>query len=116
MIEENIRIIRLIFILPLCIFLFQCNPGQKNIPKAKKGVLAKPLIIKNTTENKFLSQYGFFKGELADLKPSKDVFPYNLNTPLFSNYAYKKRFIYLPEGVQMSYKEDDVFSFENGAV
>ena len=90
MIEENIRIIRLIFILPLCIFLFQCNPGQKKIPTAKKGVLATPLIIKNTTENKFLSQYGFFEGELADLKPNKDVFPYTLNTPLFSNYAYKK--------------------------
>ena len=116
MIEENIHIIRLIFVLPLCIFLFQCNPSPKNIPKAKKGVLATPLIINNTTENKFLSQYGFFKGELADLKPNKDVFPYTLNTPLFSNYAYKKRFIYLPEGVQMSYKEDDVFSFENGSV
>ena len=116
MIEENIRIIRLIFVLPVCIFLFQCNPGPKNIPKAKKGLLATPLIINNTTENKFLSQYGFFQGELADLKPNKDVFPYTLNTPLFSNYAYKKRFIYLPEGVQMSYKEDDVFSFENGSV
>ena len=116
MIKENIRIVRLILVLPLCILLLQCNSDKKNIPKAKKGVLATPLTIHQTTENKLLSQYDFFEGKLANLIPNNDVFPYTLNTPLFSNYAYKKRFIYLPDGVQMSYKEDDVFSFENGSV
>ncbi len=110
------RLIRLLFALPLLLLLFQCNFKQNNVPKAKKRVLTKPLIFQITNENELLSQYDFFDGKLADLKPNESVFPYTLNTPSFSNYAYKKRFIYLPDGVQMTYNKDEVFSFENGAV
>jgi hypothetical protein len=44
-----------------------------------------------------LSEYNFFTGELADLTPNTaaGVLPYDLNMTLFSDYASKKRFIYL---------------------
>jgi hypothetical protein len=43
-----------------------------------------------------LSEWGFFQGKLSDLAPAKDVVPYDLNTPLFSDYTYKLRFIRIP--------------------
>ena len=109
-------ITRLLFILSLFILLWSCNSKQDKIPKAKKVALKSPLIIQNSNDNRLLSQYDFFYGNLSDLKPNEDVFPYTLNTPLFSNYAYKKRFVYIPNGTQMTYSPDEVFSFENGTI
>ena len=48
-----------------------------------------------------LSEYGYFQGNLADLNPTEGILPYDLSTPLFSDYAQKARFIYVPEGVQI---------------
>ena len=45
-----------------------------------------------------LSQYGFFEGDIADLSPAEGVVPYSLNSPLFSDYAHKLRFVKLPAG------------------
>lgn len=63
-----------------------------------------------------LSEYGFFEGNLADLKPAKGVFPYEVNAPLFTDYAEKSRFIYLPEGKKMQYKSAGAFELPAGAV
>ncbi len=49
---------------------------------------------------KKLSEFGFFAGA-ADT-PSPDLIPYDLATPLFSDYAEKQRFIYLPKGANIS--------------
>ena len=43
-----------------------------------------------------LSAFGFFDG--AASKPSVRLIPYRLRTPLFSDYAEKQRFLYLPSG------------------
>ena len=51
-----------------------------------------------------LSEYNFFQGRLADLSPGREVYPYTINTPLFSNYSEKLRFIKLPPGEKMSYR------------
>ena len=109
-------ITRLLFILSLFILLWSCNSKQEKIPKAKKVALESPLIIQNSNDNRLLSQYDFFYGNLSDLKPNEDVFPYTLNTPLFSNYAYKKRFVYLPDSSKIIYKNKGVMDFENGSV
>jgi uncharacterized repeat protein (TIGR03806 family) len=63
-----------------------------------------------------LSDYGFFEGRLADLKPAQGVLPYTLNSPLFSNYAEKLRFVKLPEGAQVVYNDTVVFDFPRGTV
>lgn len=46
-----------------------------------------------------LSDYGFFTDDQARV-PATDVTPYRLNTPLFSDYAEKLRYIYIPPGKQ----------------
>lgn len=63
-----------------------------------------------------LSEYAFFTGKLADLKPAEGVFPYEVNAPLFSDYAEKARFIYLPAGTEMVYDSAGAFKFPQGAV
>lgn len=63
-----------------------------------------------------LSEYGFFTGRLADLKPAEHVFPYEVNAPLFSDYAEKARFIALPPGARMEYRADGTLEFPVGTV
>lgn len=63
-----------------------------------------------------LSAYGFFTGELKKLQPADRVYYYELNSPLFSDYAFKKRFIYIPPGTTMTYHPSDVFTFPEGTV
>ncbi|HRI20846.1 MAG TPA: hypothetical protein PLA68_07820, partial [Panacibacter sp.] len=61
-----------------------------------------------------LSGYGFFAGTLKQLQPAENVIPYELNSTLFSNYAEKLRFIYMPPGRQVIYKEKGVLDFPEG--
>jgi len=63
-----------------------------------------------------LSEYGFFVGDLKNLSPAEGVVEYELNSPLFSDYAYKKRFVSVPKGSQVTYHSDDVFDFPDGTV
>ncbi|MEP7109589.1 MAG: SO2930 family diheme c-type cytochrome [Ferruginibacter sp.] len=64
--------------------------------------------------NEKLSAYGFFDGDLKQLQPAMNVFPYELNSTLFSNYAEKLRFVYMPAGKQVAYKEKGVLDFPEG--
>jgi uncharacterized repeat protein (TIGR03806 family) len=63
-----------------------------------------------------LSAYGFFTGPLRNLEPAKGVVPYSINAALFSDYAFKKRFIQIPDGSQIVYNGREVFDFPDGAV
>lgn len=63
-----------------------------------------------------LSEYQFFKGDLKLLQPNGGVIPYDLNTPLFSSYAEKARFIQLPKGTKATYNADSVFDLPVGTV
>ncbi len=65
---------------------------------------------------KKLSEYGLFVGNGATQEPTPGVVRYELNTPLFSDYAVKDRFIKIPEGTQIDYRETDVFEFPVGTV
>ncbi|WP_339822907.1 SO2930 family diheme c-type cytochrome [uncultured Parasphingorhabdus sp.] len=61
-----------------------------------------------------LSDYGFFK-DAAAWQPNERVVPYSLNTPLFTDYAEKYRFIYVPEGPQAKANGDGMFDFPVGS-
>ncbi|MES2794605.1 MAG: SO2930 family diheme c-type cytochrome, partial [Bacteroidota bacterium] len=63
-----------------------------------------------------LSDYNFFEGTLANQIPTKELIPYSLNTPLFSDYAEKLRFVKIPEGQSVVYKPNEVFDFPIGTV
>lgn len=63
-----------------------------------------------------LSAYGFFEGNLADLKPSASVVPYEVISPLWSDGAHKKRFIVLPKDQTITFGADETWSFPDGAI
>lgn len=58
-----------------------------------------------------LSDYGFFTGTLRDLHPQPNVVPYELATPLFTDYAVKDRFIVLPQGSHINYTATGALDF-----
>jgi parallel beta-helix repeat protein len=65
---------------------------------------------------KKLSEYGLFSGPLRNHRPADGVYHYDLNAELFSDYSTKRRFIQLPPGSPMVYREEGVFDFPLGTV
>jgi uncharacterized repeat protein (TIGR03806 family) len=65
---------------------------------------------------KRLSEWRLFTATQPALKPNVGVVPYDLNTPLFSDYADKYRFVWMPDGAAAEYREDGPFEFPVGAV
>lgn len=60
-----------------------------------------------------LSQYGFFVGQnMFDLEPHPTLIPYALPTELFSNYAKKIRYVYMPPNKKANYIDDDQRTLE----
>ena len=53
-----------------------------------------------------LSDYNFFDGEIKNQNPSLDVLPYEPASPLFSDYAHKKRFVWMPKNAKATYNGD----------
>ena len=45
---------------------------------------------------------------------NEGVVPYDLNTPLFSDYAHKLRTIWMPKGTSAQYRADTAFEFPVG--
>ncbi|NNC45731.1 MAG: cadherin-like domain-containing protein, partial [Winogradskyella sp.] len=77
-------------------------------------------IVNNIVEDfplNLLSEYNLFEGDLKDLSPTYGVVPYNLISPLFSDYAKKERFIWIPNNKKASYVADHKsLEFPNGAL
>lgn len=69
--------------------------------------------IAGATNPPALSAFGFFDG--GPDKPSARLIPYSLHTPLFSDYAEKQRFIYLPAGLKPVVGADGKLQFPVGS-
>lgn len=65
---------------------------------------------------RLLSEYHFFSGTLSDLRPSKDVLPYEINMALFSNYAEKLRFVKFPPGEKVMFSAKAALDFPMGTI
>src|SRR3982751_2608064 len=63
-----------------------------------------------------LSEWRLFKGALSKLEPNERVVPYDVNTPLFSDYAAKSRLIWMPAGTAAKYDAVETFELPQGAV
>jgi uncharacterized repeat protein (TIGR03806 family) len=61
-----------------------------------------------------LSAYHLFLDSDAR-RPNAGLTPYGLNTPLFSDYAEKQRFVFLPPGTRARYAATGVLAFPVGA-
>lgn len=54
-----------------------------------------------------LSEYRFFKGAMKEQVPADEVLPYAPASSLFTDYALKKRFVWLPKNTKAAYVADD---------
>lgn len=97
----------------ITIILFSCEPKKQEIVVLPEEEMA---IDLSAIGREKLSDYGFFVGDLKKLSPATDVIPYSLNSSLFTDYAYKQRFVKIPQGAQVNYHADDVFEFPVGTV
>ena len=66
------------------------------------------------TPPKTLSSFGFFD-DMATLTPDDGMVPFQLNTPLFSDGAVKRRLVYVPRRQAAAYAEDEAFDFPVGS-
>ena len=97
----------------LLVLLYSCSTEEDYIP------LPNSTVVFNLDEVPYatLSEYHFFDGELKVLNPVDGVLPYDLNSSLFSDYAHKKRFVWMPYNVKASYLNDySPLDFPTGAV
>jgi uncharacterized repeat protein (TIGR03806 family) len=110
---KHIKTVRALIFTVCLSLVIGCQRERKPIVVAEEEPTGIELSsLGNTT----LSSYGFFQGDLKNLDPVEGVVHYELNSPLFSDYAYKKRFIRFPEGKHATYHHDDVFDFPEGTV
>jgi len=63
-----------------------------------------------------LSDYNLFTSSCDPTQDAHGGIPYDLNTPLFSDYTSKYRFVFVPDGQSATYNENDVFDFPVGTV
>jgi uncharacterized repeat protein (TIGR03806 family) len=62
-----------------------------------------------------LSSWSLFD-DLATQAPAAGVVPYDVNTPLFSDYTTKRRFFVLPPGGAATWSDTDAFDLPSGSV
>ena len=63
-----------------------------------------------------LSEWHVVFREGRRLALNERVVPYDLNTPLFSDYAHKLRTVWMPPGTSAHYAADQTFDFPVGTV
>jgi uncharacterized repeat protein (TIGR03806 family) len=97
----------LLIILPVVFIAYMVSCNLKNATKVVLDISAKPY--------EKLSEYHFFSGDMKELMPNARVIPYDLITPLFSDYAHKARFMYVPEGKSTDYDTTQVLQLPVGA-
>ena len=99
--------------LALALLVMSCaSPKQENV------IIQEEELSSLSTSNiglPKLSDYGFFKSPIHKLIPTDSIIPYNLNSALFSDYAFKKRFIKIPKGKFATYNPE-VFEFPSGTI
>lgn len=104
-----------IFALALIIFtlvIISCSKSSE-----EEYVAVSPVSVDLTTvPYAKLSDYHFFDGDIKEQNPALDVLPYEPASSLFSDYAHKKRFVWMPKNTHATYNGDDnVFEFPVGA-
>jgi parallel beta-helix repeat protein len=83
------------------------DPPSRELPAALRFYRKLPMT---------LSEHRLFSGAPALQVPAEGVVQYNLSTELFTDYAIKRRFIRLPEGGAMGYRESGTLEFPVGTL
>jgi len=73
-------------------------------------------FIYSFNELEKISDYNIYKGNPHNLETNINYTPYDLITPLFSDYSWKHRSIFIPEGEKIGYDDLEVFKFPIGTI
>ncbi|WP_372013483.1 SO2930 family diheme c-type cytochrome [Pseudoxanthomonas sp. 10H] len=63
-----------------------------------------------------LADWHLFDMSGGRMAPNARVLPYDLNTPLFTDYAHKLRTVWMPEGSTARYDANEAFDFPVGTI
>jgi len=106
----------LLLIASLLTIVYSCgsdDPAEEYTPLPQSPVVMDLAAVPYAT----LADYNFFDGDIKNLQPVYGVLPYDLNSGLFSDYAEKKRFVWMPSGQNAHYVADgQVLDFPVGTV
>lgn len=98
----------------LLIALFVCV-GCKNQVQSSVPVTSGLIVLQDMPDK--LSDYNLFQGKMSEQVPAAGVLHYDLNSPLFSDYTTKYRFIKLPPGTSMKFiSNDDPLEFPHNTI
>jgi len=100
------RIIYKLLFLSILTVVFSCSSDNDGSPEDEGEEISPVVFDINAVPYPKLSDYNFFKTPLSDMNPVYGVIPYEPISTLFSDYALKKRYIWMPEGVSASYLSD----------
>lgn len=89
-------------------------PAIELKPHATPASAATGAAVVYRTAPQRLSEWGLFELTNGEWKAADNLLDYQLNTPLFSDYTIKHRYIRLPEGKQMSWHETEALEFPVG--
>jgi len=90
------------------------SSGPASCSTQTSGVNWGALLTENCTD---LSDYNLFEDSTDPTKnPNSNGLPYDLSTALFTDYASKYRFVFIPEGQKAIYSENEVLEFPIGTV
>ncbi|WP_114751858.1 SO2930 family diheme c-type cytochrome [Pleomorphovibrio marinus] len=107
---------------PLATFLIvvACNSSTKNETAGQPVPLGdwEAPDVEISTLNfdqmpfKKLSEYGFFKGKIREFDPGNGVLLYEPVSSLFTDYAFKTRYIWMPEEASATIQDDPEGTFD----
>ncbi|MEL1246282.1 hypothetical protein AAEO56_18555 [Flavobacterium sp. DGU11] len=108
---KKLYILKTLFFLSLFTALTSCGDDEEYTKVS-------PVVVDlNAVPYAKLSDYKFFEGDMKNQQPAYKVLPYDLNSSLFTDYAHKKRFIWMPEGQTATFTSDsEILNFPVGTV
>lgn len=99
-------------IISLTLFLYACSNDNDDYEEIS------PVTV-DLTQIPYpnLSQYHFFEGEMKNQVPALGVLPYSPASSLFTDYAHKKRFVWMPKNSKATFNGvDNVLELPVGSV
>ncbi|RZJ70496.1 hypothetical protein [Flavobacterium sp.] len=98
-------------------FIFSCSRSDDDDGYVEPDPVSPVVVDLTQVPYQKLSDYHFFGSDMKTQTPSLGVLPYAPSSSLFTDYAHKKRFVWMPEGTKATYNTDgSVLELPTGAV
>ncbi len=85
-------------------------------PSVAMGDPARPPMFHATDNPERLSEWNVLQITEGELRLGRAVVAYDLNTPLFTDYAHKLRTVWMPEGTSARFDPEESFDFPVGTI